>query len=67
MATKQAPLNQHIILHQHYPDNCCLCREEDRVSKLKSALRTLTELIQKQENLDPEIRALVDAHFWDLI
>ena len=67
MATKQ-PYNQHDYLHPHYgPGNCCLCKEEERVRRLKDAFRTLAAKLKDQKDLDPEISKLVDEHFWELI
>lgn len=68
MATKQGPLNQHEYLHPYYGiHNCCLCKEEAKVAKYKAVLRTLDELLKKQENLDPKITKLVDETFWELV
>jgi hypothetical protein len=35
MATKYRNINQHDILHQHYPDDCCLCKAEARIRELE--------------------------------
>jgi SOS response regulatory protein OraA/RecX len=30
--------DQHLLLHQHYPNECCLCEREKRVQELEKAL-----------------------------
>jgi hypothetical protein len=32
--TKQH-INQHDILHQHFPNDCCLCKKEQEIARLK--------------------------------
>ena len=39
---KQGPMNQHILLHQHYPNNCCLCKAEQSYADLLK--NSLTEV-----------------------
>jgi hypothetical protein len=45
MPTKQG-LDQHNILHQHFPNNCCLCRLEAENARYKAEIEEL-----KKENL----------------
>ena len=38
MATKALNINQHIPLHNLYPDNCCLCKAEEKIKELECVL-----------------------------
>ena len=68
MSTKVGPLNQHDFLHPHYGQaDCCLCKAEYRITRLKEILTKFCEVMKKQENLPPEITKLVDEHFWELV
>lgn len=42
MSTKALNINQHIMLHQLYPDNCCLCKAEERIKVLEKQLQKNT-------------------------
>ena len=65
MSTKIGPLNQHQFLHPHYgPDNCCLCKAEEKVKILKEFCEKLTK---NSHPPDKEIQKLVDEHFWRLM
>ena len=37
MATK-AGMDQHNMLHRHWPNDCCLCRQESRIRELEAEL-----------------------------
>ena len=43
MSAKQGPLNQHNVLHQHFPGDCCLCRTESEIATLKTKCEDLTD------------------------
>ena len=38
MPTKQGPADQHIVLHQQWPTDCCLCRAQGRIAELETEL-----------------------------
>jgi len=39
--------DQHDMLHKAYPDNCCLCKAEQRIKELEKEISQLTILSQK--------------------
>jgi len=41
MSTKQLNINQHIPLHELYPNNCCLCRAEAKIKELEDKIMQL--------------------------
>ncbi len=49
MAAKTTTPQQHAMLHNYWPRDCCLCGHEARIRELEEALRQARE----------EIRALV--------
>jgi len=67
-------INQHDILHQHYPNDCCLCRSEgqylqkvEQYTKLEAEHYTLKERLIRAEKKESEYRValqyIVD-HKW---
>ena len=46
MAVKTG-FDQHDLLHKYYPDNCCLCKAEQRIKELEKEISQLTILSQK--------------------
>ena len=38
---KQITENQHLILHQQWPNDCCLCKSENMTNKLKQDVRNI--------------------------
>lgn len=46
MATKQPTIDQHEILHVHYPNDCCLCRAEGKVKELEYKIQQLEEKLK---------------------
>ncbi len=36
-------VNQHDILHQHYPTDCCLCKAEARIRELERQLEDMRD------------------------
>ena len=51
MAAKALLENQHLILHQTWPDNCCLCEGDERVRILEEEIRKLKEFIGDEAEL----------------
>lgn len=41
MTPTKAGINQHDILHQHYPGDCCLCKSETEILSLKAHIALL--------------------------
>ena len=39
MAVKATTPQQHNMLHQYWPNNCCLCGHEETIRQLKEQLR----------------------------
>lgn len=74
MATKIGPTNQHEVLHKHYgPEDCCLCRAEQKVEELEKELRGLRMSILESKYVDmtpneelPEriLSAYIDRGSW---
>uniref|UniRef100_A0A6M3LD01 Uncharacterized protein n=1 Tax=viral metagenome TaxID=1070528 RepID=A0A6M3LD01_9ZZZZ len=62
MATKALNVNQHHILHELYPDDCCLCKAENEIDQLKAENARLkdrvAELEQKVDDKQDEINHL---------
>lgn len=52
---KQLTENQHYLLHQRWPDDCCLCKTETENSTLK---QELNELKQKYNKLLEQFKLL---------
>ena len=49
MATKALNVNQHHILHELYPDDCCLCKSENKVEQLKAENAKLKDRVKELE------------------
>lgn len=60
MSTKIGTLEQHQLLHLHYPGDCCLCRLENNI-KLKEA-KTL-DIDKTCDKLKEELFKLLDEFF----
>ena len=45
MSAKALTENQHLILHEYWPNNCCLCSKNDEIDALKQQIATLTALL----------------------
>lgn len=43
-------INQHEILHQHFPGDCCLCKAEHRILELEKIVKTLVDRLNKLED-----------------
>lgn len=41
MPTKALNINQHDVLHQHYPNDCCLCKAESKIKELENRVYEL--------------------------
>lgn len=48
MATKALNINQHIPLHNLYPDNCCLCKAEEKIKELECVLSLEKSYISRE-------------------
>lgn len=49
MATKIPGINQHIVLHELYPNDCCLCKAEVRIAELERKVRELEQVRDANE------------------
>ena len=38
--------DQHIVLHEHWPDDCCLCHLEEDIQAYKSILTSLGKILR---------------------
>lgn len=60
---KQGPFGQHQLLHAQWPNDCCLCRSEQRVKDLEAEVKDLraiaTELLEVAEDMRDY------THVWD--
>ncbi len=56
MSAKALNVNQHNILHDYYPDNCC--RAEERIRALEEELQCLKERVdnEKVQDMEPVVR-----------
>ena len=57
--TKQS-LSQHNLLHQHFPDNCCLCKKEQEISQLKDKLQQANDTITNLTDSFSELKEKKD-------
>jgi hypothetical protein len=56
MAAKALNPNQHIPLHNIWPNNCCLCDKEKRIAELEAEVRKLKAFANKHNykiNVNP--------------
>lgn len=53
-ATKYPFPNQHVILHQMYPNDCCLCKAEARIAELETKLKDFEERFEALKALEPK-------------
>lgn len=69
MATKALNINQHIPLHDLYPDNCCLCKAEQKIKELECILSSwytvfgtmqLTHAQDRLEQAEREVKQLTN-------
>ncbi len=61
MATKALNQHQHNMLHDYYPNNCCLCMAEERIRALKEELQCLKERVEDEkddrcQDMEPVVR-----------
>ena len=47
MTPTKVQLDQHNILHENFPNNCCLCKANDRVKELQIEIAELRAKIVK--------------------
>lgn len=54
MAAKALTANQHLILHDYWPNNCCLCNRELEITALKLKVEELEKKLEalSKDNLD---------------
>ncbi len=55
---------QHNVLHQHFPNDCCLCRTESEIRQLKEENSKLNSVLSKLPDKDElyEIIKLYISH-----
>jgi len=59
MSPAKQGLDQHNLLHLHFPNDCCLCKAELRIKKLEIQLELQEEKkLQYQGSLTDQLRAL---------
>uniref|UniRef100_A0A6H1ZER4 Uncharacterized protein n=1 Tax=viral metagenome TaxID=1070528 RepID=A0A6H1ZER4_9ZZZZ len=51
MVLKQGVFDQHGILHQHFPGDCCLCRTESEIAALRSKLAAAEKRVAALEGV----------------
>jgi hypothetical protein len=56
MATKALNADQHLPLHERWPDNCCLCAAESRIQELVRKVDELTAQLKARD--EPQRRKL---------
>ena len=55
MPAKTPYINQHSILHQYWPDDCCLCKKEEEIAELKAKLNVKENIKNEEPQPDSSI------------
>ena len=50
MSTKTDTPEQHNLLHQYWPSNCCICSAETRIRELEEKVKELEARLEAQDD-----------------